>query len=218
VIQAFLETQRLVLHQIENEVLPACLGYYQRYEGFGFWAAAEKTTGNSRAGSIFRPRQDAVPGEAELGHRLRKSAWGKEFATEGSRALICKGFAEFGVQRALEAMPVNMALRRVMEKAALRPSKQTSPLCLAGAAVAAPVGGLAFDRECSSRCARNIQLRYDESGRPWPHNRLVVSSAGRDAPRECPKHRAHASGAGIWQVARPDDLPRAVQGFVGLTG
>jgi len=55
--------------------------------------------------------------------------------------------------------------------------KAASPLCLAGAAVAAPVGGLALDREGSSRCARNTQLRYDESGRPRPHNRVVVSSA-----------------------------------------
>ena len=40
----------------------------------------------------------------------------------------------------------------------------------------APVGGLALDREGSSRCARNTQPRYDESGGPWPHNRVVVSS------------------------------------------
>lgn len=38
--------------EVENEVLPAFLGYYQRYEGFGFWAAVERTTGSSWAGSI----------------------------------------------------------------------------------------------------------------------------------------------------------------------
>ena len=63
---------------------------------------------------------DAAPGEVELGYRLRKSAWGKGYATEGSRALICKGFTEFGVQRVVaEAMAVNLASRRVMEKAGL---------------------------------------------------------------------------------------------------
>ena len=107
--------------QIENDVLPAFLGYYQRYEGFGFWAAVEKTTGEFLGWFHFRPRPDAVPGEVELGYRLRKSAWGKGYATEGSRALICKGFAEFGVQRVVaEAMAVNMASRRVMEKAGLK--------------------------------------------------------------------------------------------------
>ena len=30
--------------EIENEVLPAFLGYYERFEGYGFWAAVEKTT------------------------------------------------------------------------------------------------------------------------------------------------------------------------------
>ena len=106
--------------EIENEVLPAFLGYYQRYEGFGFWAAVEKTTGEFLGWFHFRPRQGAGPGELELGYRLRKSAWGKGYATEGSRALISKGFSELGVQRVVaEAMAVNTASRRVMEKAGL---------------------------------------------------------------------------------------------------
>jgi RimJ/RimL family protein N-acetyltransferase len=107
--------------EIETEFLPAFLGYYQRYEGFGFWAAVEKATGEFLGWFHFRPRPDAVPGEIELGYRLRKSAWGKGYATEGSRALIGKGFSEFGVQRVVaEAMAVNTASRRVMEKAGLK--------------------------------------------------------------------------------------------------
>ncbi len=106
--------------EIENEVLPAFLGYYQRYESFGFWAVIEKATGEFLGWFHFRPREDAVPGEVELGYRLRKSAWGKGYATEGSRALIRKGFTESGVQRVVaEAMAVNQASRRVMEKAGL---------------------------------------------------------------------------------------------------
>ena len=51
---------------------------------------------------------------------MRKSAWGKGYATEGSRALIRKGFTESGVQRVTaEAMAANIASRRVMEKAGL---------------------------------------------------------------------------------------------------
>lgn len=107
--------------EIETEVLPAFLDYYQRYEGFGFWAAVEKVTGEFLGWFHFRPVQDAVPGEVDLGYRLRKSAWGKGYATEGSRALIDKGFTEFGVQRVVaEAMVVNAASRRVMEKAGLK--------------------------------------------------------------------------------------------------
>ena len=53
--------------------------------------------------------------------RRKESAWDKGYATEGSRALISKGFTEFGVQRVTaEAMAVNVVSRRVMEKAGLR--------------------------------------------------------------------------------------------------
>jgi RimJ/RimL family protein N-acetyltransferase len=106
--------------EIETEILPAFLGYYEHYQGYGFWAAIEKPGGQFLGWFHFRPREGASPDEAELGYRLRKSAWGKGYATEGSRALIAKGFTEFGVQRVVaEAMAVNLASRRVMEKAGL---------------------------------------------------------------------------------------------------
>jgi RimJ/RimL family protein N-acetyltransferase len=106
--------------EIENEVLPMFLDYYERFAGYGFWAAVEKSTGEFVGWFPFRP-EGANPGEVELGYRLRRSAWGKGYATEGSRALIHKGFAEFGVQRVFAGtMVVNVASRRVMEKAGLK--------------------------------------------------------------------------------------------------
>ena len=70
----------------------------------------------------FRPATaNHHPNEVELGYRLLKSAWGKGYATEGSRALIHKGFAALGVQRVVAfTMVVHVASRRVMEKAGLR--------------------------------------------------------------------------------------------------
>ena len=69
----------------------------------------------------FRPAAIDRPTEVELGYRLRKSFWGRGYATEGSRALINKGFAELGVQRVVAfTMVVHVASRRVMEKAGLR--------------------------------------------------------------------------------------------------
>lgn len=107
--------------EVADEVLPAFLGYYQRYPGYGFWAAIEKATGQFLGWFHFRPKPDGYDDEPELGYRLRRSAWGRGYATEGSRALIDKGFAEFGVQRVFaETMAVNTASRRVMEKAGLR--------------------------------------------------------------------------------------------------
>jgi RimJ/RimL family protein N-acetyltransferase len=105
---------------IRNETLPRILHYYERFAGFGFWAAIEKSTGEFLGWFEFRPPEGGGPDEVELGFRLRRSAWGKGYATEGSRALIRKGFTELGVRRVVaQTMAVNTASRRVMEKAAL---------------------------------------------------------------------------------------------------
>ena len=107
--------------EIENEVLPAFLGHYERYAGLGFWAVEEKSTGRFVGWFHLRPAESAPAGEAELGYRLLRSAWGKGYATEGSRALLDKAFAELGVDRVVAStMVVNVASRRVMEKAGLR--------------------------------------------------------------------------------------------------
>jgi RimJ/RimL family protein N-acetyltransferase len=106
---------------IEKDFLPAFLGYYERYEGFGFWVVIEKATGEFLGWFHFRPGKDAGPGEVELGYRLRQPAWGQGYATEGARALIRKGFTELDVRLVVaEAMAANTASRRVMEKAGLR--------------------------------------------------------------------------------------------------
>jgi RimJ/RimL family protein N-acetyltransferase len=106
---------------IREETLPRFLRAYERFEGFGVWAAIERSTGEFVGLFELYPRKDAGPNEVELGYRLRRSAWGKGYATEGSRALIRKGFTELGVQRVVaETMAVNAASRRVMEKAGLK--------------------------------------------------------------------------------------------------
>ncbi len=106
--------------EIENDFLPAFLDYYERFEGYGFWAAIEKSTGEFLGWFHFRPHEGDPPDEPELGYRLRRSAWGKGYGTEGSRALIRKGFTELGARRVVAStMAVNTASRRVMEKAGL---------------------------------------------------------------------------------------------------
>jgi RimJ/RimL family protein N-acetyltransferase len=107
--------------EIESDVLPRFLDYYERFAGYGFWAAVEKSTGRFVGWFHFRPVDGANADEIELGYRLCKSAWGKGYATEGSRALIDKGFADLGVQRVVAStMVVNVGSRRVMEKAGLK--------------------------------------------------------------------------------------------------
>jgi RimJ/RimL family protein N-acetyltransferase len=107
--------------EVELEILPAYLGYYERYAGYGFFAVSERSTGDFVGWFHFRPENEDDPDQIELGYRLRRSAWGKGYATEGSRALIEKGFRELGVERVYATtMVVNVGSRRVLEKAALR--------------------------------------------------------------------------------------------------
>jgi RimJ/RimL family protein N-acetyltransferase len=105
---------------IQNETLPGILHYYERFEGYGSWAAIEKSRGDFLGWFAFRPPDGASPDDVELGYRLRTSAWGNGYATEGSRALIRKGFTDLGVRRVwAQTMAVNIRSQRVMEKAGL---------------------------------------------------------------------------------------------------
>ena len=63
--------------EIENVVLATFLDYYERFAGYGFWAAVEKSTGRFVGWFHLRPAEGARPGEVELGYRLRRSAWGR---------------------------------------------------------------------------------------------------------------------------------------------
>ena len=105
---------------ITNETLPRMLRSYELREGFGYLTAVEKSTGKFLGWFALCPKDGGEPGEVELGYRLRRSAWGQGYATEGSRALIREGFTSRGVRRVVaETMAVNRASRRVMEKAGL---------------------------------------------------------------------------------------------------
>jgi RimJ/RimL family protein N-acetyltransferase len=107
--------------EIVDDFLPAWLSYYERFAGYGFWAAQTKQTGTFLGWFHFRPPPGRALDDVELGYRLRHSAWGQGYATEGSRALIAKGFGELGVRRVFATtMVVNTASRRVMEKAGLQ--------------------------------------------------------------------------------------------------
>jgi RimJ/RimL family protein N-acetyltransferase len=145
-VSVFLETERLLLRRFaeadvdhllalhnDPEVMRFIDGggttsreevereYRERFAGDGYWAAVEKATGEFVGWFGFHPTEGGDPGEVELGYRLKRSAWGKGYATEGSRAFIRKGFMELGVRRVwAQTMAVNLASRRVMEKAGLK--------------------------------------------------------------------------------------------------
>lgn len=116
------------LRRIREVVLPRLLSYYARYPQWGFWAAEE---GPARAfvgwfhlrpapGHSGRGLGTGQGGEEplELGYRLRRDAWGRGLATEGSRALLRWASQEHGATR-IEAVTLigNRASQRVLEKA-----------------------------------------------------------------------------------------------------
>ncbi|MGW7582146.1 GNAT family N-acetyltransferase [Kitasatospora sp. NPDC054768] len=105
---------------IRTRTLPRLLHVHSCSGTRGFWAAQEKTTGTFLGWFELRPLDDHDPAVVELGYRLNRSAWGRGYATEGSLALIGKGFADLGVERVTaNTMAVNTGSRRVMEKSGL---------------------------------------------------------------------------------------------------
>lgn len=107
--------------ELEHDILPAWLAYYERGDRYGFWAAIVRATGEFLGWFHFRPPHGSDdPDVAELGYRLKRAAWGRGYATEGSLALIDKGFQELGVRRVVAlTAEEHAASRRVMEKAGL---------------------------------------------------------------------------------------------------
>ena len=132
-VMRYLEPRVKTRAQIEAEVLPLFLGRYQRCPDFGRWAADARDSGDFVGWFGLRPVQpsdaaivdwpDAPPGGgvAELGYRLRRSAWGRGYATEGARALVRRAFTELGVREIVATtMTVNTRSRAVMQRAGLR--------------------------------------------------------------------------------------------------
>jgi RimJ/RimL family protein N-acetyltransferase len=83
----------------------------------GYWA------GRPEAGFVgwwcLTPAPDD-PGDAELGYRLRRDAWGHGNATEGALALQAHGFDTDGLEHVwAQPMAVNRASRAVMGRVGL---------------------------------------------------------------------------------------------------
>jgi RimJ/RimL family protein N-acetyltransferase len=157
--------------EVRTRIIPAFLGYYERFAGFGFWAVVETLTGQFLGWFHFRPplRGGGMPadwdedGVIELGYRLRRAAWGKGYATEGSLALIDKGFTEFGVRRVVaETTAGNRGSRRVLEKSGLT---QTAFIAAPG-----PAGAGGDDRDI---------VVYELSRAEWETRRAEGRRAAR---------------------------------------
>ena len=109
---------------ISEKVMPRILQYYKNLDNQGIWAALEKKTGTFMGWFHLRPNRENAE-ETELGYRLKQQYWGRGIATEGSLALVKKGFEELDLDVIMAAAdPSNAASRRVMEKVGLKYEKE----------------------------------------------------------------------------------------------
>ena len=113
-------------------------GYYERYRSLGLWGVDERSTGAFLGWVCLRPALDYryhqeaefTAEEAELGYRLKQSAWGQGYATEVSRAVIARGWETEPITAIVSsALRNNRASWRVMEKCGLQFVRE---FCIAG--------------------------------------------------------------------------------------
>jgi RimJ/RimL family protein N-acetyltransferase len=100
--------------------LPRWFEIYARQPGLGYFAAELRAT--EEFIGWFHLRDDRLePEYLELGYRLRRSAWGRGYATEGGRALVRHAFTTMNAELlSARTLTRNFASQRVMEKCGLR--------------------------------------------------------------------------------------------------
>lgn len=104
---------------LDAQAIPRFLRTYEEHPGLGFFAAHLRDGGDYIGWFHFRPdRQDAT--QVDLGYRLKREAWGKGLATEGSRALVDRGFQRGVPCVVAYALVANRASWHVMEKLGMR--------------------------------------------------------------------------------------------------
>jgi RimJ/RimL family protein N-acetyltransferase len=106
--------------KIESDIMPRVLSHYRAWPPQGFWVAHLRESDDWIGWFHLRPDKFA-PEEMEIGYRLKRTAWGKGFATEGALDLVERSFREWGYLKiSARTLIGNQASRRVMEKVGLR--------------------------------------------------------------------------------------------------
>jgi RimJ/RimL family protein N-acetyltransferase len=118
-VMRFLTGQPTPREEVESVVLPGILTAYDEHPGLGTFAAEQKSDGAFIGWFGLQPT--AAPTIVDVGYRLHRTAWGKGYATEGTKALIDKAFGELGMETVVaDTMAVNHRSRAVMRRSGLR--------------------------------------------------------------------------------------------------
>ena len=126
---------------IRERILPRFLGFYRRYDAFGYWAAIVKDSSAFIGWFALHPEDGRDAHDIALGYRLMKTSWRKGYGTEGAKALVDKAFRELTARRVFACTySENHASRRVMEKSGMRLARtyRMTPEELASAATYVP--------------------------------------------------------------------------------
>ncbi len=92
--------------------------HYPTWNGYGNWAAIEKSTGAVIGGGGLLELENGP--DVEVFYHFRRDRWGMGYATELTKALINYGFERLNLPRAVGvAFPANTASHKVMLKAGM---------------------------------------------------------------------------------------------------
>jgi RimJ/RimL family protein N-acetyltransferase len=122
-VMRYIDVRPVPREDVEGRELPRVLREYRELpDGLGHWVATARAGGEFLGWFGLSPASSpGLDGGTEIGYRLRPGAWGRGYATEGARALVRRAFTELGIERVVgTTMTVNLASRRVLEKAGLR--------------------------------------------------------------------------------------------------
>ncbi|GAA1702271.1 GNAT family N-acetyltransferase [Kribbella yunnanensis] len=118
-VMRFLTGQPTPRAEITTVVLPAILKVYDEHPGLGTFAAHEKAGGAFVGWFGLQPTGE--PSTVDVGYRLNRAAWGKGYATEGTKTLIDYAFRQLKMDRVIaDTMAVNHRSRAVMRRSGLR--------------------------------------------------------------------------------------------------
>jgi RimJ/RimL family protein N-acetyltransferase len=104
-------------------------GLIEHQEGHGFskWGVWERASG-TLIGDCGIQLLEGGP-DVELGFHLRRSAWGRGYATEAARACLDAAFTGLGLNEVVAIVaPGNAASARVLEKIGMRPAGERRAL------------------------------------------------------------------------------------------
>ena len=124
------QTEKSIDSQHKN-LTKATKRYQKLNNGSGFWALVEKQSREIIVGAILLKqlpdKNHQTSEDYEVGWHLRRTAWGKGYATEAARGIIKYGFNVLNLLRIYSVVhPENYASVRVTQKLGMKPIGYTN--------------------------------------------------------------------------------------------